>query len=231
MSSSRSSRRFACSVAATIVLAVVGCATDNGDFDDPNEVEDYDPPPKTKEPDDPQPPGFDASIDEEDPEPEPWDGEDPTPPDGDQCLDPDDAGSSENTAKALPATDDCDNNYKVVEGIANGAVDVDFYSLSMKDKTGCVIQQDFEARPAGVEMCVYVRCQNSKPDAFKGCKEGVADTNGIGMKGCCAAAPGRAVPDWSCAKGLGMDDSADFFIRMRQINGDQCLPYEFRYRF
>jgi hypothetical protein len=52
----------------------------------------------------------------------------------------------------------------------------------------------------------------------------------IGMKGCCAAAPGKAIPKWDC-DGNFDDDSADFFLRVRQINGDKCMPYRVKYRF
>jgi hypothetical protein len=55
-------------------------------------------------------------------------------------------------------------------------------------------------------------------------------TSETGMKGCCAAAPGHAVPQWDCS-GLLDDDSADFFLRVKQVDGDRCLPYTVKYRY
>lgn len=157
---------------------------------------------------------------------------DPTPPGGQAaCIDKDDPGSTENLAKKLPDTDDCDNDYKSVSGVANGAVDVDFYSLQATDKFGCKLDTDFQAETAGTEICVYARCRNATENAVTGCEEGTEKTSAIGMKGCCAAAPGRAVPKWDC-KGITDNDSADFFISVRQNNnGEQCLPYTFKYRY
>ncbi|MBX3258397.1 MAG: hypothetical protein KIS78_00910 [Labilithrix sp.] len=220
------SRRFAC--AATVVgFVLVGCATDNGDVDDPEEVPATESPSNTKKPATDDKPPFEPEFDP----PAPDEDEDPTPPDGDQCIDNDDPGASENVAKVLPDTDDCDNSYKTVKGVAKGAVDVDFYKLSATDKFGCSLDTDFEGKTAGTELCVYARCKNATSNAVTGCAQGVfMPPNDIGMRGCCAAAPGRAVPQWDC-DGFTDNDSADFFIRVRQINGDKCLPYEFSYRY
>ncbi len=219
------SRRFV-TAAAVVGVVLVGCATDNGEAEDPIETPAEEmTPPKEKTPTDAGKPAFDPEFEPDDPP-----NDDPTPPDGDQCIDKDDPGGAENVAKALPDTDDCDNNYKSVSGVAKGAVDVDFYKLSATDKTGCLLDTDFEAQTAGTELCVFARCKNSTANAVKKCKQGVLQTSDIGMKGCCAAAPGRPLPEWDCS-GFTDDDSADFFLRVRQINGDQCLPYQFRYRY
>lgn len=164
---------------------------------------------------------------------------DPTPPGGQaSCVDKEDPGSAENLAKKLPSTDDCDNDYKQVSGVSNGGVDVDFYSLQATDQgvstshpLGCSLDTDFQGETAGTELCVFARCRNATDDAVTGCAEGTETTNAIGMKGCCAAAPGRAVPKWDCS-GITDNDSADFFISVKQTKGnDKCVPYTFKYRF
>jgi hypothetical protein len=212
-------------IAVVFAGVLIGCSTDNGDVEDPTEMSDS--PAREKKSTDASTPEFEAGFDESDAGP---DIGDPSPPDDDQCIDKDDPGSAENTAKVLPPTDDCDNNYKTVSGVAKGAVDVDFYKLSATDKTFCSLDTDFEAQTAGTELCVYVRCQNSTADAVSGCAQGVRKTSDIGMDGCCAAGPGKAVPEWDC-DGFTDNDSADFFITVRQINADKCLPYSFRYRY
>jgi hypothetical protein len=174
-------------------------------------------------------PTFDASFAEADPADA---NVDPTPDGGgDTCVDNDDPGSSENVAKQLAGTDDCDNDFKTVKGVLNGAVDVDFYKMSGQDKAGCSLDTEFSSPTAGVELCVYARCKNATANAVTGCTNGVEDTSVVGMKGCCAAAPNKATPEWDCS-GLLDNDSADFMIRIRQAaGGDKCLPYTFSYRY
>lgn len=147
------------------------------------------------------------------------------------CADDDDPGSSENTARQLPATDDCDNNMKTVKGVLNGAVDVDFYKLSGTDKFGCGLDTEFSTSTQGVELCVYARCKNATPNAVSGCASGTLDSTSIpGMKGCCATA-GKATPRWDCS-GITDNDSADFVLRVkRAAGGDACRSYSFAYRF
>lgn len=234
-------------VAVSIAIALIGCASTD-DVEDANE-----PAPATNDATaanpsndkghtgDPDRPNFDPQFQNS------ADGgsstndptTDPTPPGGQtSCIDKDDPGSAENLAKKLPDTDDCDNDYKEVSGVANGGVDVDMYSLQATDKgistshpLGCSLDTDFQAETAGTEMCVFARCRNATDNAVTGCAEGTETTNAIGMKGCCAAAPGRAVPKWDCS-GITDNDSADFFISVKQANnGEKCLPYKFKYRF
>jgi hypothetical protein len=174
-------------------------------------------------------PAFDASI----PPAEEQDANvDPTPQGGgDTCVDSDDPGSSETNAKQLAKTDDCDNGFKTVKGVLNGPVDVDFYKMSADDKFGCSLATEFSSPTAGAEICVYARCKNATENAVTGCAQGVEDTSIIGMKGCCAAAPSKATPEWDCS-GITDNDSADFIIRVKQVAGsNKCLPYTFAYRF
>lgn len=173
-------------------------------------------------------PAFDASFPEEQPDA----NVDPTPEaGGDTCVDPDDPGGAENVAKQLPATDDCDNTLKTVKGVANGAVDVDFYKLSGTDKFGCSLDTEFSIT-GGVELCVYARCKNATTDAVSGCAQGTMQTNPTtGMKGCCASGPNKATPQWDCS-GITDNDSADFIIRVKPSGSSgACLAYSLSYRF
>lgn len=149
-----------------------------------------------------------------------------------KCDDPDDPGSAENVATELPNTSDCDENYQTVSGVANGSADVDWYKLTAEDKINCVRQTHFSVNDANTEFCVYATCQNSTENGgVTGCHSGDPDDqNSLGMKGCCAKGPGEAIPDLKC-KGWPEDDSATFYIRVRQVNTAACLPYSFKYRF
>ncbi|MBX3231323.1 MAG: hypothetical protein KIT84_10295 [Labilithrix sp.] len=237
--------------AAVIALALVGCATDNGDVDDddPAAV------PATndatgageKKSEEARKPGsrpdFDPQFEQGTPDDEEADdpSKDPTPPGGaDQCIDTDDPGSSPNLAKKLPDTDDCNQDILSVSGVMNGGVDVDWYSLSATDRgisfdhpVGCKLDTTFETKTAGTELCVFARCKNSTDNAVSGCAAGTPTTAENGLKGCCGAAPGngKAIPQWDCA-GFTDNDSADFFLRVRQTNnGEKCLPYKIEYRY
>ena len=212
------------------LFASAACATSNGDADlGPTEREDDEESSSSSSSGGTNRPTFEASID---PSEQPDANVDPTPEGGgDTCVDNDDPGGAENVAKALPNTDDCDDNFKTVKGVLNGAVDVDFYKMSGQDKAGCNVETEFGTSTAGAEICVYARCKNATANAVSGCTHGTLDTSVVGMKGCCAAGPNKATPEWDCS-GITDNDSADFMIRIRQAAGsDKCLPYTFSYRF
>ncbi len=156
----------------------------------------------------------------------------PPPSDGGPatCVDKDDPGGAESVAKALAQTDDCDDSMKSVKGVANGPIDVDFYKLAAHDKFLCSLDTEFSSPSAGLELCVFARCQNSTANAVSGCKDGTMKTAAGGMKGCCAATPGKATPEWDCS-GITDNDSADFYISLRQAGGSKCLPYTLNYRY
>jgi hypothetical protein len=205
--------------------ALFGCAaasSDGGGADDPGDPS----APGTKHDEAPRP-GFDASFDSASP-----DGGPPEPSrDGGAgpCIDDDDPGGSENVAKALPGTTDCDDKPKNVGGVLNGPVDVDYYRLTVTDKLGCSVETDFESPTSGVELCVFVKCLNGTTTNVSGCNGGVQKTSEIGMKGCCATTPGKAIPNWDCG-GITDNDSADIFVRVKQT-ANRCLPYTISYHF
>jgi hypothetical protein len=224
-------------VGAVVGLLLIGCATSNGDGAAPNPsvIGDDGAATEGKEADKekPAPPPFDASFEPTDRN---YDDPDAAPPNSAACIDDGDPGGVESLAKGLADTNDCEDEYKTVSGVAKGAVDVDFYKLSAKDEgpsfshpTGCSLDTDFQAETAGTELCVFMRCKNSV-DAVTGCDQGTPATSALGMKGCCVAGPGRALPTWDCP-GVTDNDSVDIFLRVRQLKGDKCLPYKFRYRF
>jgi hypothetical protein len=153
------------------------------------------------------------------------------------CIDPNDSGSSVSGAQKLPDTNDCDNSFRSINGVANGPADIDFYTLSAKDEgvsldhpIGCKRQTDFNVQNENIELCVFATCQNTTTNAVTGCSAGDEAQSDFGAKGCCTNKPGSAVPTWSCS-GITKDDSADFFIRVRQVNTNMCLPYKVSYRY
>ena len=146
------------------------------------------------------------------------------------CSDPGDPGATEPLAFKLPDTDDANNDMITHEGVLVSAADVDMYKLTGIDTNFHELDTRFEAQTEGTQMCVFARCRNATANPVTGCTDGEEATSDIGWKGCCTAGPGRATPKWDCS-GIGDDDSADFYIRIKATTAAACLPYSFQYRF
>ena len=156
---------------------------------------------------------------------------DPTPDGGDVCIDKDDPGSTEATAKALPDTTAAQTSPITVKGVLSSPVDVDFYSIKASQALFHFLSADLQDATPSTELCVFAKCLNGTTN-WKGCTQGVEKTSDIGDKGCCTAGPGRADPDWSCGGTFQYDDSAQFYIRIKETaGGSACLPYSFSYAF
>jgi hypothetical protein len=151
---------------------------------------------------------------------------DPTPDGGDTCVDNNDPGGAENTAKALPDTDDSQNTAISVSGVLNGPVDVDFYRLNVADTSFHLLQPDIQATSTGTEMCVFVKCPSGTSNVTCSAPA-VAKKSDIGIDGCCGTGPSSVTPGWNCG---GTDDSAQLFIKISQT-ANKCLPYTFSYAF
>jgi hypothetical protein len=209
-------------------MVLLGCAADasdpNGDPASTPTQNQNDT--KTPAGDSTDPPPFDASFDETDG----GSGATPPPanppPSGDECIDKSDAGGSETLASKLPETDDCDGDGGTIKGVMNGAVDVDFYSVHMKDTFGCIVSPHFQTATAGLQVCVFVKCDNSGTTQIKDCGSGAAKTSDIGDPGCCFATPGTMDMGINCS---GINDSATFFVKVAQNGGDKCEPYAIDY--
>jgi hypothetical protein len=218
----------ACTLVGAVALA---CGTTNGDsgtpgLDDPPEEDPKDPP------NTPPRPAFEAGFPES---PDGGDAGTPTNP-GMPCTDPADPGSTTGTARALPETDDGDNDVKNVSGVLSTATDVDLYKLSAIDKTGSFTDNLFSLATAGVEMCVFIRCKNEAvgtTTAVTACAAGTKKTDPASTwEGCCAVGPADPTPEYDCPGALANDDSADYLIRVVPTASTKaCQAYSFGYRF
>jgi hypothetical protein len=220
----RAMRRRSTPVLLVAAIAVgggwVGCATSNGDPGaDPLGPE----PTASKR--DASRPDFEAGF--------PDAGQIDAAPDAPTtaCPDPDDPGSSEVSAKALPATTDAQNTPLSVSGVLKGLVDIDFYALSMTDLNFHIVEPSIATTTSGVELCAFVSCKTNGTTSVSGCVDATATmkTSATGAQGCCLSAPGNAAPQWSCPS-VSLDDSADFTITVKQTQ-DRCTPYTFSYSF
>jgi hypothetical protein len=206
--------------AMVVAIGWLGCATSTSDPIDGEPLDQGAGTTKKTPPPEEQRPAFEAGFED-------TGNTDPTPDGGDTCADNNDPGSSENTAKALPDTNDAQNDEIAVNGILNGPVDVDFYKVIVSDDFGHLLQPHMQIKTSGVEMCVFVKCPSGSTASVTCNGGGVAKKSDIGTDGCCASGPSAAAPDWNCS---GADDSATIYFRIKQTV-NKCAPYTFSYGF
>ncbi len=150
------------------------------------------------------------------------------PPDSGTCYDPGDPGGSESTAKDLPNIDDCDGSGGTKTGVAAGVVDTDFYHFKASDTFLCTISPTASSKTAGLELCMFSKCQTGTSTDFQGCTQGTEKTSSLGVKGCCVNTPGTLAYDYNCNGTT--DEAADVFIRVKGTT-DACQVYSFSYNF
>lgn len=157
----------------------------------------------------------------------------PTPDPGDQCLDGADPGGTAPTAKVVADIDDCDSSgpgyggHPPLTGVINGKSDVDVYKFTGNDTFGCSVGPVLVSPTSNLEVCMFVSC-NKGTTNFKGCTGGAQSTSDIGNPGCCVATPGQVQLDYSCGGFTQTDDTATFFVRVKET-ADLCLPYQLAY--
>lgn len=204
-------------------MLVVACAAETGDRE--TTAEPTAPPPShaptaTSSTHDAGRPAFDAGF--------PAD-KDPEPPHVEECLDPNDPGSTETAAKELPNIDDCDGSAGKITGTLKGAADTDFYKFVASDTWLCSVNPKVSSQTPGLEVCMFVSCLKGTTEVSSCSGGGAKVTSSIGTQGCCVAAPGSTEPYYNCAD--TSDETANVFLRVRQINADKCTAYSVDYNF
>lgn len=142
----------------------------------------------------------------------------------------DESGSELNetqlTAHSLGTISDADASGSFVCAVLDGAEDVDWYTfngndvlLNYVDPTREVLS-DFNHR-----ICVYITCDNGQPSIGCGGDE-TKDVAPMGQPGCCGV--GHVSPSLDCQ---GTDDSATIWVKVENVDGLACVPYELTYHF
>jgi len=142
----------------------------------------------------------------------------------------DESGSEANetqlTANGLGEISDADASGSFVCAVLDGADDVDWYTykgddafLNFVDPTREVISKQNH------RICVYLTCDNGQPQVGCGGDE-TKDTAPMGQTGCCGV--GNVSPSLNCQ---GTDDSATIWIKIENVDGLACVPYELKYHF
>lgn len=136
------------------------------------------------------------------------------------------ANETQLASHKLGTINDADASGKFVCAVLDGAADVDWYTfngndafLNFVDPTREVITDQEH------EICVYITCDNGAPQIGCGGDE-TEDVAPMGQPGCCGT--GNVSPSLNCA---GTDDSATIWIKVENVGGLDCVPYQLKYHF
>lgn len=131
------------------------------------------------------------------------------------------------TAHDLGNITDNDSTGDSICPVLDGADDVDWYRYfgddvfpNVVDPTR-VVASDFNAR-----LCVYFDCAGNNSTSVSCNADEVADVAPGGQKGCCGM--GNVAPKLNCS---GLDDAADVWIKVENVDMLACVPYRLDYHF
>jgi len=130
------------------------------------------------------------------------------------------------TAHKLGTIIDADSAGSFVCAVLDGAADVDWYTFKGKDALFNFVDPTREViSDQNHRICVYIVCDNGQPSIGCGGDE-TKDVAPMGQPGCCGV--GNISPSLDCQ---GTDDSATIWIKVENIDGLACVPYELTYHF
>jgi hypothetical protein len=129
------------------------------------------------------------------------------------------------TANQLDAITDCDNTGSSVMGTLDGD-DEDWYTFEASDDFGCSVDPSVQ-RTSGdtLTLCVYFNCVNGGTTIT--CPSGAQDSTSDGHSGCCTT-EASLEPEISCDS---MDEGSQVWVHVSAPGNDQCLNYNFDYRY
>ncbi|MEA2749454.1 MAG: hypothetical protein QOI41_3597, partial [Myxococcales bacterium] len=142
-----------------------------------------------------------------------------TTPPAPVCNDSNDAPGTEATGRSFSTNDGVDTA-TTVNGVLNGASDVDYYTGTVTDGSFALLQPNIVNATSGAELCVFVKCGGGHPTTLS-CSSGTATTNENGTKGCCGSGSGAVNPSWDCSGTL--DETATVSFRVKN-KSNACLP-------
>lgn len=130
------------------------------------------------------------------------------------------------TAHKLGTISDADSAGGFVCAVLDGAADVDWYTFKGDDVLLNYVDPTREVlSDLNHRICVYLVCDNGQPSI--GCDGGeTMDVAPMGQPGCCGI--GEVSPSLDCQ---GTDDSATIWVKVENVDGLACVPYELRYHF
>jgi hypothetical protein len=136
------------------------------------------------------------------------------------------ANETQATAHDFGTISDADSAGDTICPVLKGADDVDWYMYTGDDvfpnvvDPTRVVTTDLNAR-----LCVYYECINGNTSV--GCNaDEVEDVAPGGQDGCCGM--GNVAPSLNCT---GLDDAADVWFKVENVDMLACVPYQLDYHF
>lgn len=136
------------------------------------------------------------------------------------------ANESQPAAHDLGNINDNDASGKFLCPVLDGAADVDWFTFTGDDvfpyvvDPNRIVTSDFNAR-----ICVYLECLSGTTSVSCDADD-VADIAPLGQKGCCGM--GSVSPGINCT---GLDDAADVWIKVENVDMLACVPYQLQYHY
>lgn len=131
-------------------------------------------------------------------------------------------------ATPLGMIDDCDSSGGTLTSVSSGTGDVDWSYYAGSDTTGCVVDPTVQIDAPDLEVCMFFVCA-SGTTTVSDCGGGAPATSPAGTPGCCIVGTASMTGNITCSNLTS--DSADVYMRVRQLSSNVCIPYDLAYHF
>lgn len=123
---------------------------------------------------------------------------------------------------------DCDSSGGTLTSVSSGTGDVDWSYYSGSDTTGCVVDPTVQIDAPDLEVCMFIVCATGTT-TISSCGSGSPATSPAGSPGCCITGASSMTASITCS--ALTSDSADVYMRVRQLSSNVCVPYDLAYHF
>lgn len=131
-------------------------------------------------------------------------------------------------ATPLGMIDDCDSSGSTLTSVSSGTGDVDWSYYAGSDTTGCEVDPTVQIDAPDLEVCMFFVCA-SGTTTVSNCGSGSMATSPAGTPGCCLVGTASMTANITCSDLTS--DSADVYMRVRQLSSNVCIPYDLAYHF
>jgi hypothetical protein len=139
------------------------------------------------------------------------------------------ANETQQTAFDLGDITDNDNTGGTICPVLKGAADVDWYHFFGDDVFPYTVDPTRVVTTellVNARLCVYFDCSGNNSTSVNCNADEVDDVAPGGQPGCCGV--GNVSPSLNCS---GLDDAADVWIKVENVDMAACVPYQFDYHF
>ncbi len=123
---------------------------------------------------------------------------------------------------------DCDSSGGTLTSVSSGTGDVDWSYYSGSDTTGCAVDPTVQIDAPDLEVCMFF-VGASGTTTVSDCGGGSPATSPAGSPGCCIVSTSSMTASITCSNLTS--DSADVYMRVRQLSSNVCIGYDLAYHF